>query len=47
MPNPQALAVNEFHHFPLDFTFTAPINTSVLPPLRISGDGVLKEFGFE
>jgi hypothetical protein len=43
----QALAVNEFHDFPLDFTFTAPIPSSALPPLRISGDGVLKEFGFE
>ncbi|GFR46199.1 hypothetical protein Agub_g7730, partial [Astrephomene gubernaculifera] len=42
----EALAINEFHHFPADFTFTAPIETSKLPPLRISGEGVLKEFGF-
>lgn len=43
----QALAVNEFHGFPADFTFTAPIDSAALPPLRITGDGVLKEFGFE
>ncbi|EFJ49894.1 hypothetical protein VOLCADRAFT_104135 [Volvox carteri f. nagariensis] len=43
----EALAINEFHRFPRDFTFTAPIKTSALPPLRISGDGVLKEFGFD
>ena len=39
--------MNEFHNFPLDFSFTAPLNSSALPPLRITGDGVLKEFGFE
>eukprot|EP00983_Pelagomonas_calceolata_P068264 1149842-Pelagomonas_calceolata.AAC.2 len=42
-----ALAVNEFHGFPVDFYFTSPIKTSVLPPLRITGDGVLNEFGFD
>lgn len=42
----EALAVNEFHDFPADFSFTAPIDSSALPPLRITGDGVLKEFGF-
>ncbi|KAF5834484.1 hypothetical protein DUNSADRAFT_8809 [Dunaliella salina] len=42
----EALAVNEFHGFPVDFYFTSPIKTSVLPPLRITGDGVLNEFGF-
>ena len=42
----QALAVNEFHDFPVDFSFTAPVKTSVLPPIRITGDGVLNEFGF-
>lgn len=30
----------------MDFIFTSPLNDSVLPPLRVSGDGVLKEFGF-
>lgn len=40
------LQVNEFHHAPIDFIFTSPLNDSVLPPLRVSGDGVLKEFGF-
>lgn len=45
-PVPQALAVNEFHNYPGDFYFTAPLNTSALPPLRITGDGVLQEFGF-
>jgi len=43
----EALAVNEFHGFPVDFYFTSPIKTSVLPPLRITGDGVLNEFGFD
>ena len=38
--------VNEFHHAPVDFIFTSPLNDSVLPPLRVSGDGVLREFGF-
>ncbi|GIL42172.1 hypothetical protein Vafri_236 [Volvox africanus] len=42
----EALAINEFHYFPEDFTFTAPINTTKLPPLRVTGEGVLKEFGF-
>lgn len=30
----------------MDFIFTSPLNDSVLPPLRVSGDGVLREFGF-
>lgn len=38
--------MNEFHHAPVDFIFTSPLNDSVLPPLRVSGDGVLREFGF-
>ncbi len=45
-PNFVRLQVNEFHHAPVDFIFTSPLNDSVLPPLRVSGDGVLKEFGF-
>ena len=40
------LQVNEFHHAPVDFIFTSPLNDSILPPLRVSGDGVLREFGF-
>ena len=43
---PLCVQVNEFHHAPVDFIFTSPLNDSVLPPLRVSGDGVLKEFGF-
>jgi hypothetical protein len=43
----QGLVVNEFHGYPGDFYFTAPLDTGVLPPLRITGDGVLREFGFE
>ena len=39
--------VNEFHHAPVDFIFTSPLNDTVLPPLRVSGDGVLREFGFK
>ncbi|KAL3154966.1 hypothetical protein ABBQ38_011494 [Trebouxia sp. C0009 RCD-2024] len=42
----EALAVNEFHHAPVDFIFTSPLDDSILPPLRVSGDGVLREFGF-
>ncbi|KAL6745275.1 hypothetical protein V8C86DRAFT_42591 [Haematococcus lacustris] len=42
----EALVINEFHAFPADFFFTTPLATSVLPPLRITGDGVLREFGF-
>lgn len=44
--SPPAFQVNEFHHAPVDFIFTSPLNDSVLPPLRVSGDGVLREFGF-
>ncbi|CAG9464674.1 unnamed protein product, partial [Pedinophyceae sp. YPF-701] len=43
----EALAANEFHGSPLDFTFTTPLNSTRLPPLRVSGDGVLQEFGFD
>lgn len=38
--------MNEFHHAPVDFIFTSPLDDSILPPLRVSGDGVLREFGF-
>ena len=40
------LQINEFHKAPVDFLFTSPLNATVLPTLRVSGDGVLKEFGF-
>lgn len=33
----EGLAVNEFHGSPLDFSFTAPIKSEVLPPLRVKG----------
>lgn len=39
--------MNEFHGSPLEFTFTTPMDTSKLPPLRTNGDGVLKTFGFQ
>eukprot|EP00208_Stichococcus_sp_RCC1054_P008188 CAMPEP_0206149676 /NCGR_PEP_ID=MMETSP1473-20131121/37907_1 /ASSEMBLY_ACC=CAM_ASM_001109 /TAXON_ID=1461547 /ORGANISM="Stichococcus sp, Strain RCC1054" /LENGTH=1805 /DNA_ID=CAMNT_0053547157 /DNA_START=182 /DNA_END=5600 /DNA_ORIENTATION=- len=42
----EALAINEFHQAPTPFFFTSPLNSSVLPTLRVSGEGVLKEFGF-
>ncbi|CAD7697824.1 unnamed protein product [Ostreobium quekettii] len=44
----EALAVNEFDKAPVDFIFTAPITFKgqKLPPLRIQGDMVLCEFGF-
>ena len=38
--------VNEFHNAPNAFYFTSPLNSSVLPTLRVSGEGVLTEFGF-
>jgi hypothetical protein len=38
--------VNEFHNAPNPFFFTSPLNSSVLPTLRVSGEGVLTEFGF-
>ena len=38
--------MNEFHNAPTEFYFTSPLNSSVLPTLRVSGDGVLREFGF-
>jgi len=41
------LQVNEFHNAPNPFYFTSPLNDTVLPTLRVSGEGVLKEFGFE
>ncbi len=39
--------INEFHRAPTPFFFTSPLNSSVLPTLRVSGEGVLKEFGFQ
>jgi len=39
--------VNEFHNAPNAFFFTSPLNSSVLPTLRVSGEGVLTEFGFD
>lgn len=39
--------VNEFHNAPNPFYFTSPLNSTVLPTLRVSGEGVLKEFGFD
>ena len=39
--------VNEFHNAPNPFYFTSPLNATVLPTLRVSGEGVLKEFGFD
>jgi len=38
--------VNEFHNAPNAFFFTSPLNSTVLPTLRVSGEGVLTEFGF-
>ena len=40
------MQVNEFHNAPNPFYFTSPLNSSVLPTLRVSGEGVLTEFGF-
>jgi hypothetical protein len=39
--------INEFHGAPTPFFFTSPLNSTVLPTLRVSGEGVLKEFGFQ
>ena len=39
--------INEFHNAPTPFFFTSPLNSTVLPTLRVSGEGVLKEFGFQ
>eukprot|EP00891_Asterochloris_glomerata_P009058 jgi/Astpho2/9058/e_gw1.00133.213.1_t len=36
----EALAINEFHNAPVDFLFTSPLNASVLPTLRVSGERV-------
>lgn len=41
------LQINEFHRAPTPFFFTSPLNSTVLPTLRVSGEGVLKEFGFQ
>ena len=34
----EALAINEFHNAPVDFLFTSPLNATVLPTLRVSGE---------
>ena len=39
--------MNEFHNAPNPFYFTSPLNSTVLPTLRVSGEGVLMEFGFD
>jgi hypothetical protein len=39
------LVTTEFHNNPNAFYFTAPIDA--LPVLRVSGDGVLKQFGYQ
>ena len=39
--------VNEFHNAPNAFYFTSPLDSSVLPTLRVSGEAVLTEFGFQ
>ena len=36
----EALAINEFHNAPVDFLFTSPLNATVLPTLRVSGEPV-------
>jgi hypothetical protein len=38
------LVTTEFHNNPTPFYFTAPIDS--LPLLRVTGDGVLKQFGY-
>lgn len=38
------LVTTEFHNNPNPFYFTAPIDS--LPLLRVTGDGVLKQFGY-
>ncbi|WZN64353.1 pleiotropic drug resistance-like ABC transporter [Chloropicon roscoffensis] len=40
----EALVVNEFHDSFTVFTLKVPIDT--LPPVQVSGDGVLKQFGY-
>ena len=41
----EMLVINEFHDTPEPFYFTSPAD--VLPPLRVSGDGVLAQFGYQ
>ena len=41
----ELLVINEFHNTKQPFYFTSPEN--VLPPLRVSGDGVLAQFGYQ
>jgi hypothetical protein len=41
----ELLVVGEFEHNPAQFTFTAPVKS--LPPLRVSGAGVLAQFGYQ
>ena len=40
----EMLVTNEFHGNPAPFFFTAPVDT--LPLLRVTGDGVLQQFGY-
>lgn len=39
------LVITEFHDNPTPFYFTAPVDS--LPQLRVTGDGVLKQFGYQ
>jgi hypothetical protein len=41
----ELLVVGEFDHNPAQFTFTARVRS--LPPLRVSGAGVLAQFGYK
>lgn len=40
----EMLVTTEFHSNPAAFFFTAPVDT--LPELRVTGDGVLRQFGY-
>ena len=40
----EMLVTTEFHNNPAPFFFTAPVDT--LPMLRVTGDGVLAQFGY-
>jgi hypothetical protein len=40
----ELLVVNEFHDNPTQFVFTAPVDS--LPSLRVTGEFVLKQFGY-
>lgn len=41
----EMLVTTEFHRNPAAFFFTAPVDT--LPVLRVTGDGVLRQFGYQ